>query len=352
MTPEAPRLTVVVPAYRSAPMLRACLAGLNASDLPREQFEIIVVDDCSNDNTGNVAREFTDKVLTTTGGPLGPAAARNIGGIAARSSVLVFIDSDVVVAPTTLSGFVRVFDQHPGVGAVFGAYDETPSDTGFISQYRNLQHRYVHLLHAGDATTFWAGCGAIRRAAFLAVGGFDERRYPRPQIEDIDLGYRLTAAGYHIKLAPELTGKHLKRWNLAGMLRTDFRDRAVPWMHLLLEQRAVGGSGVLNVARAEKIFTVLAALAAVSLMFSVWAREWLWLAIVSLTIIVAGNTKLLAWFRGLRGLWFALRVVPLRILFYLVGGAGAAWAIATHRLRPVRSAQAELRASTNAADGR
>lgn len=352
MTAEAPRLSVIVPAYRSAPMLRACLAGLHASDLPREQFEVIVVDDCSNDNTGNVALEFTDKVLTTTSGPRGPAAARNIGAIAAHGAVLVFVDSDVVVAPMTLSGFVRFFNQHANVSAAFGAYDETPSDTGFISQYRNLQHRYVHLLHAGAATTFWAGCGAIRRAAFLAVGGFDEQRYPRPQIEDIDLGYRLTAAGYQIMLTPELTGKHLKQWKLVGMLRTDFRDRAVPWMHLLIDQRAVGASGALNLTSDQKIFTILAALAAVSLVLTVWAREWLWLAIVSFTIIVAGNIKLLAWFRSLRGSWFALRVVPLRILFYLVGGAGAAWAIATHRFQPVRSTQTELRASTNAADGR
>jgi len=352
LTTEAPLLTVVVPAYRSAPMLRACLAGINASELPRHQFEIVVVDDCSNDSTGDVAREFADTLLATIDGPRGPAAARNIGAIAAHGSIVVFIDSDVVVAPTTLSEFLHFFNQHSDFSAVFGAYDDAPRETGFISQYRNLLHRYVHLSHAGQATTFWAGCGAVRRAAFLAVDGFDEARYPRPQIEDIDLGYRLTAAGYRIMLDPELIGTHLKRWTLGGMLRTDLRDRAVPWMHLLMEQRAVGGSGALNVSRAEKLFTILAALAAISLVLTVWAREWLWLAVVSLAIIVVGNVKLLAWFRSVRGSWFALRVVPLRILFYLIGGAGAAWAIATYRFQPVRSTRTQLRASNRAADAR
>lgn len=352
VTVAPPMVSVIVPAYQSASLLRSCLAGIIASDLPREQFELIVVDDCSNDGTREVAQTMAEIVLTTDAGPRGPAAARNIGALAARGAVLVFIDSDVVIAPTTLSGFVRRFNERAGVHAVFGTYDDAPSDPGFISQYRNLLHRYVHLLHAGDATTFWAGCGAIRRAAFFATGGFDEQRYLRPQIEDIEFGSRLTAAGNRILLAPELTGTHLKRWTLGAMLRTDFSDRAVPWMRLLIEQRSVGGSGPLNLARTEKLFTILAALAAISIVLTGWSREWLWLAVVSLAIIVAGNAKLLAWFGRARGTRFALCVIPMRVLFYLVGGAGAAWATVTHPFQPRRSKQTTLRASTNAADAR
>lgn len=348
----APLLTVIVPAFRSAPVLRTCLAAILASDLPRDEFELIVVDDCSNDDTADAAGAFADSVLSTVAGPRGPAAARNSGAIAAHGTILVFIDSDVVVSPTTLSGIVRRFQQHADLSAVFGVYDDAPSDAGLVSQYRNLVHRYVHLQHAGDATTFWAGCGAVRRAAFLATGGFDDRRYSRPQIEDIDFGYRLTANGFRIMLAPELTGKHLKRWTLGAMLRTDLRDRAIPWMHLLIEQRAIGNRGPLNLARSEKLYTILAAVVAVSLVLAVWSRAWLWLTVVSFAIIVAGNSKLLAWFGHLRGPWFALRVIPLRFLYYLVGGAGAAWAIATHRSLQVRPTRTELRASTDAADVR
>ena len=253
----SPALSVIVPAFQCAGMLRAALAGLEASDLPRHAWELIVVDDGSTDDTPLVAQRVADQVLRVPGGPRGPAQARNQGALVARGRVLVFVDADVVVAPHTLSGFAALFDRDPELAAAFGAYDDRPGDPGLVSQYRNLLHRWVHTEHSGDAETFWAGCGAVRRDAFLAVGGFDAARYPRPQIEDIDLGYRLRAQGGRIELAPGLTGTHLKRWTLRNMLRTDLRERAIPWMHLLLWRREVMQSGPLNLAPARVMTTVM-----------------------------------------------------------------------------------------------
>jgi hypothetical protein len=72
---------------------------------------------------------------------------------------------------------------------------------------------------------------------FLAIGGFDTVRFPRPQIEDIELGYRLRDAGGRIVLDPTVQGTHLKQWTFWRMLRTDVIDRGIPWMRLLLERR-------------------------------------------------------------------------------------------------------------------
>src|SRR5262249_55051857 len=127
----------------------------------------------------------------------GPASARNAGARRARRDVLVFVDADVVIAPGSLERLARMFDERPSVAAIFGAYDEQPADPGFISQYKNLAHSFVHQASAGKAETFWAGFGAVRRDAFFAVGGFDER-FTRPSVEDIDLGYRLTRARYEV----------------------------------------------------------------------------------------------------------------------------------------------------------
>ena len=97
-----------------------------------------------------------------------------------------------------------------GSPAVFGSYDDAPAAAGLVARYKNLYHHYVHQRSGASAQSFWAGCGAVRRSAFLAVGGFDEERYPRPSIEDIELGYRLTDAGYRIRFRPDLMVKHLK----------------------------------------------------------------------------------------------------------------------------------------------
>ncbi|MCH8154520.1 MAG: glycosyltransferase, partial [Proteobacteria bacterium] len=120
--------------------------------------------------------------------PSRTARARNRGALKASGEFLAFIDADVVVHDDTLARMVAAFGANPGVAGVFGCYDDSPDDSGFISQYKNLAHRYVHQDSHGEVPTFWSGCGAIRRSVFIEFGGFDEERYPRPAIEDIELG--------------------------------------------------------------------------------------------------------------------------------------------------------------------
>ena len=208
MTEVAPYLSVIVPAYQGAPVLPAVLEAIRASDLPRDQWELIVVDDASTDATAQVAARHADRVLSLPGRPHGPGHARNRGVEASRGTWVVFIDADVVVHSDTLRLIAAIARTEHEVDAIFGAYDDAPPAPQFISQYRNLLHRYTHQVGAGEAETFWAGCGAVRTRAFVAVGGFDEARYPRPQIEDIELGYRLRDQGGRILLRPEIQGTH------------------------------------------------------------------------------------------------------------------------------------------------
>jgi hypothetical protein len=58
---------------------------------------------------------------------------------------------------------------------LFGCYDDAPAAQNFIAQFKNLLHSYTHQQGSQDATTFWAGCGVVRRTVFAAIGGF--RRY-------------------------------------------------------------------------------------------------------------------------------------------------------------------------------
>jgi GT2 family glycosyltransferase len=162
-----------------------------------------------------------------------PRAAR------AGADVLAFVDSDVVVRPDAFARIRRAFAADPELCAVFGSYDDAPEAPGAVSGFRNLLHHHVHQSCPGSARTFWAGLGAVQRDAFLAVGGFDEHRYPDPSIEDIELGMRLADAGGRIDLDPELQGKHLKAWTLAEAARTDFARRGVPWARLLWERRRI-----------------------------------------------------------------------------------------------------------------
>lgn len=325
------RLSVIVPAYNGAQALAEALPALRASDLPHPLWELIVVDDASTDDTVKVAERFANTVIRLEGDPRGPAHARNCGAGAARADILVFVDADVCVHSDVLRKFLAVFSADPEVSAVFGAYDTEPRASGLVSQYRNLLHHYVHASQAGEADTFWAGCGAVRRPAFLQAGLFDAKRYPRPQIEDIELGYRMRSLGCRLLLQPDIQATHLKRWTLRGMMLNDVRDRGIPWMRLLLERRVLA-EGTLNVRAQERLLTGAAALAVVALVVSAVADSWILLGLsgVCVLLILVGNLTLIRWFRLVRGPWVALGVVPLRLLYYLLNAAVASMVIVQH----------------------
>jgi hypothetical protein len=314
-------------------LLPKSLGALLASDLPRTEWELVVVDDGSTDGTAGWAEDVADRVVRVPDGPRGPGFARNLGAKAARGDILVLIDADVCVKPNTLRRFERRFAGADDVGAVFGAYDDRPSSPDFLSQYRNLYHRYVHLRGAGEAETFWAGCGAVRRDLFLALGGFDTAAYPRPQIEDIELGYRLRDAGYRIILDPTIEGTHLKRWTLRSIVKTDLLDRGVPWMRLLLGDGPGGRrEATLNVGGTEKLKTALMGVACLLLLLGAGLREPLAAlsAVVPLAVIATLTLPLYQWFASLRGVPFALRVVPMSLLYYLLSGLAVAIALVLH----------------------
>ena len=225
-----PQVSVIIPVYNDARNLQLCLDGLRGSlEAP---LECIVVDDGSTDRSAEVAREWGAKVLST-GGRKGPALARNIGARAAIGDVLLFIDADVCVNPDTVYKVRTEFDRDPKLDALMGSYDSSPAVTAFVSEYRTLWHHHTHQSSPGKASTFWAGCGGIRKSVFLEFGGFDEM-YQAPAIEDIELGYRMAQANRNLILFPDIQVKHLKRWTLHNMLRTDFFYRALPWSELSL----------------------------------------------------------------------------------------------------------------------
>src|SRR5262249_30306515 len=148
------------------------------------------------------------------------------------------------------------------------------------------QHGIFHQ-DVRPAHTFWTGCGLIRRQVFLAFGGFDPRLYPRPAIEDIELGYRLTRAGHRIVLARDVLATHLKRWTLPEMIRTDILRRGVPWMLLIKRTGTVETD--LNVKlnqKASVVLTGLTLLAGMASLVTPWATVG---AGVGLTAIVALN---------------------------------------------------------------
>jgi glycosyltransferase involved in cell wall biosynthesis len=309
---------VIVPAFRGANVLPLSLSALMRSELPRETWELIVVDDASPDETAIVAARYADTVVRLPRKPSGPAYARNRGAEAARGEILMFVDADVCVHRDTLRRMLTLFDQHADVAAVFGSYDSTPSHPGVVSEFRNLLHHFVHHRDAGEAETFWAGCGAIRTGVFRSVGMFDEWHYSRPQIEDIELGRRLRNEGHRILLRPEIQGTHLKRWTLKDIMSTDFKHRGVPWTRLLLQEGPNGSGEMLNLRASEKVCTLLAGLGWFSVITAIVLASWWPLLAIPVFIlgIAAINRAFYRFIARERGLRYAISMLPLHSMYY------------------------------------
>lgn len=317
-----PFCSIIVPAHQASGMLARTLGAILASDLPREHWELIVVDDASTDDTAVVGARYADTVVRLPGHPHGPAYARNRGFEVSRGELVMFFDADVVVHRDTVRRFCEVMQQHPDAGAAFGSYDDAPPAMGFMSQYRNLLHHYVHQRNAGEVDTFWAGAGVVRRKVFDDAGMYDEWHFARPQIEDIELGARIRGLDQKILLRPEIQVTHLKRWTLGNVIRTDLRDRGIPWARLLAHRKAVLATTSLNLRWSEKLNTILV-WGGLALILAAGVRgSWILLAAggAALVSVLISSAPLFAFFRRARGVVFAVRVIPVHLMYYFLNG--------------------------------
>src|SRR5262245_36559629 len=313
-----PSMSGIVPGYSNPDVLRQCLAALltSASSDAEIEVEIIVVDDASTEDMASVAGPGIRQFRLTKNA--GPGAARNYGARYARGEVLLFVDADVVVAPGTIKRVARLFTEHPDVAAVFGSYDARPTARGLVSQYRNLLHHFTHQHGKAEAATFWAGCGAIRRSVFNEVGGFDAKRFPRPSIEDIELGYRLRRAHHRIVLDKGLQATHLKTWRFPSVVWIDVTCRAIPWARLMLE--SVSMRNDLNLKRGQRLSGGLVGAAFVLLALAVFWPPLAAVAALAILAVLGLNRDLFAFFARERGLAFAAACVALHLLYYLYSG--------------------------------
>jgi cellulose synthase/poly-beta-1,6-N-acetylglucosamine synthase-like glycosyltransferase len=284
------------------------------------------VNDASVDDSALIAAEYADTVISLPGNARGPAYARNRGFEVSRGECVVFIAPDARVHSDTLRRMALVFAHEPDVSAVFGSYDTSSAAVGVVSTYRNLLHHYVHLQTAGDAETFWAVCGAVRRDVFVEAGMYDEWRFARPQVEDMELGQRIRARGYRIVLRPEIRVTNLTEWTFRAAIRSDLRDRGVPWMRLLMGQRASQDSDRIALKTVERTNTgfVWAALVFLLVATITWDERWLIATAVSLQAILFVNRHLYGFFERERGLLFTLRAIPMHLVYYLVFGVAMA----------------------------
>jgi len=313
-------LSVIVPVCDAADTLDRALSAILASELNREDYELIVVDDSSSDTSPIVAARYADTVIRLTGRQAGPAYARNRGAELARGAVVAFVDADVMVRPGTLGGMLQLIETHAGLDAIAASHDRSPAAENFASLYWNL------LVHYGEQRdvaggSFTSGCVAVRRSALFSTGLYDEWRFATACLESVELGKRLERAGHGVLLCRDLQVTRLKRWSLLSVCRE-------VWTRSALLTRSLGYHRTRELAPTEVVFTLSRAaapafaLVSMVILCSAFLSEPGWP--IAIAIAVAGsiiaNSSLYLFFARARGLPFVMAAAPVHIFMQCVGG--------------------------------
>ncbi len=273
-TKNATKISVIIPACGGAGSLTECIGAVRKSG--GETTEIIVVDNASPDGTMEAVYALGCQVVGAEKGG-GLAAARNRGAKEATGEILLFLDSDIVLADDALPAMERAF-RDTGCDALVGHYEKPPKGT---PPFTALLDSFVLWHHEQSATDgeipwFWASIGAVRRELFEETGGFRE---DRRGAEDFDFGYDISSRGSKILRREDICGSHKRVHTLWSYLKEVF-CRTADLTDLALRRKG-GAPGTPYSNWRDRVNLPMAWLMFLTLLAGTFIKALWWLNIVS-----------------------------------------------------------------------
>lgn len=241
MKEKKPFFSIIVPTYNRPERLANCLESLSRLDYPREQFEVIVIDDGSDMPLQPVVAPFLDQLNVTLLKQLhaGPAGARNTGAERAKGEFLTFTDDDCTPAPDWLQKLAEHFTEVP-VRAIGGRILNALSKNLYSTTSQIIVDvAYAHYNANPNPTRFFASNNlTVPAGSFHAIGGFDTTF---KTAEDRDICDRWQHHGFQMTYAPEVLIYHSHDLNLRTFWRQHYHyGRGAYRYHQARAQRGTG----------------------------------------------------------------------------------------------------------------
>jgi poly-beta-1,6-N-acetyl-D-glucosamine synthase len=216
-------LTVIVPAYNEAASIADTVRSIQAQSV--HVHEILVVDDCSTDNTGDVARACGAVVLRPPSNTGSKAGAQNFALRSVRTEFAMAIDGDTTLAPDAIEKLMAAFS-NPNVAAACGfvipRHVHSIWERGRFIEYLLAFTFYKPIQDYYQKPLISSGCFSAYRTNMLReTGGWTNRTLA----EDVDLTWRFYAQGHQVRFIPEAVcypiephdfnfmTKQLRRWS-------------------------------------------------------------------------------------------------------------------------------------------
>ena len=211
-------ISVIVPIYNSNETLSECLDGIFSNKV--ENFEVIVVDDKSTDNSVEIAKNYDCKIIELSENK-GPAFARNTGANSATGDILLFIDSDVIINSDALMNVNQLFENNKET--IFqGIYSHKSNYKNISTQYQQSFYSYYSWNPKDNYTDILTSCYfSIEKKKFFECGGFNTK-IKRATAEDEEFGYKLIDKGYKILISRELSAHHKVNYSVLKYIKRNF----------------------------------------------------------------------------------------------------------------------------------
>ncbi|MBI4654552.1 MAG: glycosyltransferase family 2 protein [Nitrospirae bacterium] len=311
-------ISIIIPNYNKADTIGKCLEAVLSSRYGN--FEVVVVDDHSEDNSVEIIKRFPCKLIRLEGHE-GTSRARNIGALNSNGEVLFFIDADCLLKEDTLSIINRTLSTTDSNIIIGGTYTRMPYDEGFFSLFQSVFINYSETKKARNPNYIAAHAMVIDAQTFRKSGGFSEGFLPI--LEDVEFSHRLQRKGYRLLMNPEIQVQHIFNFSLAKSLQNAIKKSMYWTMYSLKNRDLFSDSGTASVEL--KVNGVSYFFSLLFLIFWIFLQKSLFL--FSLPLILAFNTfinrGLLKAFYETNGIFFAvLAYLYYTMLYPLPVGTG------------------------------
>jgi cellulose synthase/poly-beta-1,6-N-acetylglucosamine synthase-like glycosyltransferase len=311
-----PQVSVIIPAYNTEKTISKTLQAVLSQDFPKNQFEVLVVDDGSTDNTKKIVSKFK-RVKLISIRHSGPAKARNTGAKLAKGEIIVFTDSDCIPKKNWLKSLVLPF-KDKDIVCVAGSY-ATLNKNKLIARFIGFEIEYRHQKMKKFKTIDFVGsynC-AYKKFIFKKFHGFDES-FIVASGEDTELSYRIKDAGYKVIFKPKAMVFHPHPDNLLTYIKQKY-NRAF-WKVLLYKKHPKKMFGDRYTPRTLFPQILLSGLGILSLILSVFSAIFVYLfgLLIILSLLLDVEFYTFLWKKDKSLFFLSPLIIFLRNCFSLV----------------------------------